>query len=91
VVHDFARPACLKCTEFANDFADISVGGLGSLDGYTTVLVRTEIGQKIYQGALKLGYIKEQTYDSYGEKADSQMMMISKIIDFAREKRMRKG
>jgi coenzyme F420 hydrogenase subunit beta len=83
VVHEFARPACLKCTEFANDYADISAGGLGSPDGYTTVLIRTEAGQKIYQGATKLRYIEEQTYDSYGEKADNQMRMVGKIIDFA--------
>ena len=89
VVHEFARPACLKCTEFANDFADISVGGLGSLDGYTTVLTRTDAGQGIYQTALRLRYIEEQTYDNYREKADSQMDMVGKIIDFAKEKRMR--
>ena len=86
VVHEFARPACLKCTEFANDFADISAGGLGSPDGYTTVLIRTDAGQRIYQAALKLGYIEEQTYDSYREKADGQMGMVTKIIDFARQK-----
>ena len=87
VVHEFARPACLKCTEFANDFADISAGGLGSPDGYTTVLLRTDAGQKMYQGALKLGYVEEQAYDSYREKADCQMRMITKIIDFARQKK----
>ena len=35
---------------------------------------------------MKLGYIEEQTYDSYRDKSDSQMRMISKIIDFARQK-----
>ena len=90
VIHEFALPACLKCTEFANDFADISVGGLGSSDGYTTVLVRTDVGQEIYQSALRLGYIKEQTYDSYREKIDGQMQMVTKIIDCARQKRERK-
>jgi len=89
VIHEFARSACLKCTEFANDFADISAGGLGSPDGYTTILIRTDVGQGIYQAALKLGYIEEQTYDSYREKSDSQMEMITKIIDFAKEKRAR--
>jgi coenzyme F420 hydrogenase subunit beta len=90
VIHDFARPACLRCTEFANDFADISVGGLGSPDGYTTVLIRTDTGQGAYQTALKLRYIEEQMYDSYREKADSQMKMVTKIIDFAKKKRARK-
>jgi coenzyme F420 hydrogenase subunit beta len=90
LVHEFARPACLKCTEFANDFADISVGGLGSPDGYTTVIIRTEAGQGIYQSALKSQYIEEQTYDSYREKSDNLTSMVTKIIDFANEKRARK-
>jgi coenzyme F420 hydrogenase subunit beta len=90
VVHEFARPACLKCTEFANDFADISVGGLGAPDGHTTVLVRTDAGQEMYQAALKSGYIEEQKYSSYQEKSDSQMQMVTKVIDFARQKRARK-
>ena len=89
-IHDFARPACLKCTEFASDFADISVGGLGSLDGYTTVLIRTDSGQSVYQSALRLGYIEEMAYESYREKSDSQMQMITRIIDFVKMKRMRK-
>ena len=90
VIHEFARPACLRCTEFANDYADISVGGLGSPEGYTTVLIRTDVGQGVYQAALKLRYIEEQTYSSYREKADSQMSMVTKIIDFANQKRARK-
>jgi coenzyme F420 hydrogenase subunit beta len=90
MVHDFARPACLRCTEFANDYADISVGGLGSSDGYTTVLLRTEVGQSLYQAALRLRYIEEQTYDSYREKADSQMNMVTRIIHFAEQKRARR-
>ena len=90
VIHEFARPACLKCTEFANDFADISAGGLGSPDGYTTILARTDVGQDIYLAALKSGYIKEREYGSYQEKSDSQMQMVTKVIDFARQKRARK-
>jgi coenzyme F420 hydrogenase subunit beta len=86
VIHEFARSACLRCTEFANDFADISAGGLGSADGYTTILIRTDAGQRIYHSALKLGYIEEQMYDSHREKADSQMEMVTKIIDFSRQK-----
>ncbi len=40
-IEEIARPACLACKLFANDFADISVGGLGSPDGFTTVMIRT--------------------------------------------------
>jgi coenzyme F420-reducing hydrogenase beta subunit len=54
-----ARPACFACTDYANDFADISVGGIGSPERYSTVIIRNDIGQKIYSGALRDKYIEE--------------------------------
>jgi coenzyme F420 hydrogenase subunit beta len=54
-----ARPACFACTDYANDFADISVGGIGSPEGYSTVIIRNETGQKIFSNALRKNYIKE--------------------------------
>jgi coenzyme F420 hydrogenase subunit beta len=54
-----ARPACFACTDYANDFADISVGGIGSPEGYSTIVIRNEIGQKIYSNALRHNYIEE--------------------------------
>jgi coenzyme F420 hydrogenase subunit beta len=54
-----ARPACFACTDYANDYSDISVGGIGSPEGYSTVVIRNEIGQKLYSNAVRNGYIKE--------------------------------
>jgi coenzyme F420 hydrogenase subunit beta len=54
-----ARPACFACTDYANDFADISVGGIGSPEGYSTVIIRNETGQKIYSNALRHNFIEE--------------------------------
>lgn len=54
-----ARPACFACTDYANDFADISVGGIGSPEGFSTTIIRTEQGQKIFSNALRNGYIEE--------------------------------
>lgn len=51
-VESIAREACLACKNFANDFADISVGGLGSPEGYTTVLVRSTAGKRMMANAL---------------------------------------
>ncbi|MFX0097938.1 MAG: Coenzyme F420 hydrogenase/dehydrogenase, beta subunit C-terminal domain [Candidatus Hodarchaeota archaeon] len=55
---EYAKPACTTCTDFSNVYADISFGGLGSPDGYTTVLRRTEKGEEVYRNALKDGYIE---------------------------------
>jgi coenzyme F420 hydrogenase subunit beta len=50
---DITRPSCLACQDFANDFADISIGGAGAPDGFTTTLIRTEIGERIFNDAVK--------------------------------------
>ena len=39
---------CLVCEDFAGEFADISVGGDGSPEGWSTVVVRTEQGESIF-------------------------------------------
>lgn len=53
------RPACLSCTDFSNYGADISVGGIGSQEGYTTTLVRTQAAQRLINLAISQGYLEE--------------------------------
>jgi coenzyme F420 hydrogenase subunit beta len=86
---ELACPACLACTEFANDYADISVGGLGSPDGYTTVLVRTEKGRAVYGDALRQGYIEERKFMDVAQLRSEKARMMSKVVAFARWKRER--
>jgi coenzyme F420 hydrogenase subunit beta len=56
-----AGPNCLRCTDFACRFADLSLGGVGSSPGFTTVVVRTERGRRVFNGALEAGYVAEWT------------------------------
>jgi coenzyme F420 hydrogenase subunit beta len=44
----FSRPACLLCSDYAAEYADISFGGVGSGDGWTTVITRTTVGEALY-------------------------------------------
>src|SRR4030043_418047 len=84
-----ARPACLVCPDFSAEFSDLSFGGLGSLEGYTTVLVRSEKGKMVYRGALKAGYIKERKYSS-AEKSRNELIKLQRlIINFSQRKRER--
>jgi coenzyme F420 hydrogenase subunit beta len=53
------RSECLACTDFSNVVADVSVGGIGSPDGYSTVIVRTELAQKLINQAVIQGYLEE--------------------------------
>lgn len=53
------RSACLACTDFSNYAADISVGGLGSPEGYTTTIVRNRATQRLINQAINRGYLEE--------------------------------
>ncbi len=53
------RSPCLACTDFSNYAADISVGGLGSPDGYTTAVVRNRAAQRLINQAINHGYLEE--------------------------------
>jgi coenzyme F420 hydrogenase subunit beta len=90
-IDDVARPACFACTDFANDFADISVGGLGSPDGYTTTVIRTEEGKEIFSEAKRHGYI-EELFTCADEELKSQYSSnkcLQKIIQYSERKRKR--
>ncbi len=88
-VHVVARPACFACKDFSNEYADISVGGLGSPDGFTTTLIRTKLGESIYDGALRDGYIQERPFENMEESRLEKTKMLAKIVSFARRKKMR--
>jgi coenzyme F420 hydrogenase subunit beta len=83
-----ARPACFACTDYANDFADISVGGLGSPEGYTSVIVRTNEGKMIYNEALRNNYIQEIS-KSHKEYSRTTGDRLEKLTYFANKKRER--
>lgn len=51
----WVEPSCNYCTDFASDFADISVGGAGSPRKYSTVLVRSERGEALIEEMLAAG------------------------------------
>jgi coenzyme F420 hydrogenase subunit beta len=42
------RPACRYCRDYSAELADISMGGLGAPEGWTTVIIRNENGKKAY-------------------------------------------
>lgn len=88
-VDEIARPACLGCPDFANDYADISVGGLGSPDGYTTTLVRTLVGEKIYNGAKRQKDIEELPFRNKEGMRIHKTKAMAKIISFAKRKKER--
>ncbi|MFX1466737.1 MAG: Coenzyme F420 hydrogenase/dehydrogenase, beta subunit C-terminal domain, partial [Promethearchaeota archaeon] len=52
------REACHYCVDLTSELADISVGSIGSASGWSTTIVRTNIGEKIFENAVKEGYLR---------------------------------
>jgi coenzyme F420 hydrogenase subunit beta len=72
------RPECLACLDFSNYTADISLGGLGSADGYTTALTRSKSGQTVVNEAINQGYIEGVEID--------RNLVLEKIVKMAKRK-----
>jgi coenzyme F420 hydrogenase subunit beta len=89
LIDEIARPACFACADFANDFADISCGGLGSADGYTTVMVRTDKGAEIYNAAKRSGFIEEQEFNTKDELIMHRNNLLADIRAFSTRKKER--
>jgi coenzyme F420 hydrogenase subunit beta len=82
VMDEFARPACLACTDFANEYADLSCGGIGSPDGYTTVLLRTTAGETLYNRARE-----DQAVEELGNRNQTEIM--ARIVAATQRKQAR--
>ena len=89
LMDDVARRACFACPDFANDFADISCGGLGSPDGYTTVIIRTQEGERLYNGARNKEFIRELKLPGREKALLHRTGQMAKIAAFAQRKRER--
>jgi coenzyme F420 hydrogenase subunit beta len=71
-----AGPNCLRCADYSNRFADLSLGATGSEPGFTSVVVRTDRGRAILDAALEAGYITEwkSLFDEQSGKALEQRL-----------------
>jgi coenzyme F420 hydrogenase subunit beta len=89
VMDEFARPACFACTDFSNEYADISCGGVGSPDGYTTTVLRTTAGETLYNRAKEDGAIEELRFRSPDQRRNAGTEMMAKIVAATRRKQAR--
>ncbi len=60
-VKSYARDNCHFCEDLTADFADISVGSIGSPSGWSSVITRTTLGEKIFKEAIKKGFIESKS------------------------------
>jgi coenzyme F420 hydrogenase subunit beta len=67
------RFACRYCADYAAELADLSFGGIGADEGWTTVLVRTPVGRAIH--AMARGESIEPYRGSDGQPPRTQRIL----------------
>ncbi len=58
VFNDIVENCCKVCEDFTASFADLSVGSVGSGDGWSTVIVRSDKGLELLEKAAEKGYVE---------------------------------
>ncbi len=77
------RFACRYCDDYAAEFADLSFGGIGAPEGWTTVIARTPLGRAILADA------KETDLQEFNLKDDPQLppRALAKVLEWSDKKK----
>lgn len=78
------RECCHHCVDFSAELADISVGNVGSPDGWSTVIMRSERGEEAIRGAEKEGLIEVRALDEVKPGIEA-------VVKLSKSKRERVG
>lgn len=65
----YSRRGCTRCPDLTARLSDISVGSIGSKPGFSTVIIRTDAGEKIFRRALELKAIQAEEISEQGLKS----------------------
>ncbi|MFH2093138.1 MAG: Coenzyme F420 hydrogenase/dehydrogenase, beta subunit C-terminal domain [Pseudomonadota bacterium] len=82
------RYACRYCGDYSAEYADISFGGLGAKDGWTTIISRTPLGRAILADGRSLGSIEQFSVKEHPEFASTALQKV-RDASFAKKKAAR--
>jgi coenzyme F420 hydrogenase subunit beta len=57
-IEGYTRPGCAVCDDLLGESADVAVGKVGAKEGYSTLIVRSEVGRQCLRNALDLGLLE---------------------------------
>jgi coenzyme F420 hydrogenase subunit beta len=59
-VREYIMPTCAYCLDMTAEFADVSVGSVEGVEGWNTVIIRTEAGARLVETARSKGKLEVQ-------------------------------
>lgn len=65
--HIFEQKSCHVCLDYTSELADISTGSVGSPDGWSTLIIRTEKGKQFIDELIKNGKLEIKEFDYEGK------------------------
>jgi coenzyme F420 hydrogenase subunit beta len=77
------RHACHYCDDYSAEYADLSFGGIGAEEGWTTVAIRTPIGRAIFADAKD---VQLEEY-AFNQKPDYAAQVMSKVLEWSMMKK----
>ncbi|MGQ9719700.1 MAG: Coenzyme F420 hydrogenase/dehydrogenase, beta subunit C-terminal domain [Candidatus Jordarchaeum sp.] len=75
----YRSTSCHYCRDLTSEQADVSVGSVGSAEGYSTILVRTGEAFELLEDAMENGYVVLEPLDREG---------LQKVLNLARLKKV---
>jgi coenzyme F420-reducing hydrogenase beta subunit len=83
-VTPFAREQCHFCSDLTSEFADISVGSIGSNAGWSSVITRTKTGDDLFNKLLQDELVEIKELEKFGlvKKISASKSTKCKTIEF---------
>ena len=69
------RKNCNICVELTSETSDISIGSIGSEDGWSTLIIRSQKGEEIVNGAIEQKFIEAK------ELGEPQFKLLNRIAE----------
>jgi coenzyme F420 hydrogenase subunit beta len=87
-IRPFIRPSCKVCLDMTAELSDISIGTVEGKKSWNTVIVRTEMGEKLLIEAKKAGLIETRALpeDHLNHLKEASLLKKRRALDALREK-----
>ena len=79
------RFACYFCPDYSAEYADISFGGIGAEEGWTTVIIRTPVGRAIVADARSKKAVEDYRRGDFQKLHSQTLQKVKKWSDRKRD------